>query len=258
MNTRIILTGGFLGAGKTTLLWKTAQHFMNDGKRIGLLTNDQAPELVDTALLSKNDFKVAEVSGSCFCCNFNGFLSSLRQVKAESQAEVILAEPVGSCTDLSATIVQPLKELMHSEFTVSPFSVLADPKMLRDILKGGNAGLHPSSAYIYRKQLEEADIILITKTDLLDTTEVEQLKKDVNIVFSDSEVFLISSKTGSGVEEWIEYVLNNDKAGRRIVDVNYDTYAEGEAVLGCLTAKLHLKECKPLTGMCLCKALWNY
>lgn len=49
--TRLILVGGFLGAGKTTLLWETAVRLMNKGLRVGLITNDQAPELVDSELL---------------------------------------------------------------------------------------------------------------------------------------------------------------------------------------------------------------
>ena len=67
--TRLILVGGFLGAGKTTLLWETAVRLMNKGLRVGLITNDQAPELVDSELLKLSDLRVAEVSGSCFCCN---------------------------------------------------------------------------------------------------------------------------------------------------------------------------------------------
>lgn len=78
--TRLILVGGFLGAGKTTLLWEAAQRIINSGQRVGLITNDQAPELVDTALLSRNDVKVAEVSGSCFCCNFDGLINAMKQV----------------------------------------------------------------------------------------------------------------------------------------------------------------------------------
>ena len=178
--TRLIMVGGFLGAGKTTLLWEAARRMMQDDKRVGLITNDQAPELVDTALLSRNNIKVSEVSGSCFCCNFDGLISALRQLRSDAMADVIIAEPVGSCTDLSATIVQPLKEHMKNELVVSPLTVLADPARLTDILEGGNADLHPSAAYIYRKQLEEADIILITKSDLLQFQELEQLIKKLN------------------------------------------------------------------------------
>jgi G3E family GTPase len=238
--TRLILVGGFLGAGKTTLLWEAASRIMNDGKRVGLITNDQAPELVDTALLSRNEVKVAEVSGSCFCCNFNGLISAMKQVREEANADVIIAEPVGSCTDLSATIVQPLKENMKSELLISPLSVLADPAHLTDILNGGTAGLHPSAAYIFRKQLEESDIILISKADLLETDALVLLKEKVKLNYPDADVMTVSAITGEGIEEWLKEVMNRTDAGQRLAEVDYDIYAEGEAVLGWLNSTIEL------------------
>ena len=238
--TRLILVGGFLGAGKTTLLWEAASRIMNDGKRVGLITNDQAPELVDTALLSRNDVKVAEVSGSCFCCNFNGLISAMKQVREEANADVIIAEPVGSCTDLSATIVQPLKENMKSQMIISPLSVMADPAHLTDILNGGTAGLHPSAAYIFRKQLEESDIILISKADLLQTDALVLLKEKVKLNYPDADVMTVSAITGKGIEEWLNEVMNRTDAGQRLAEVDYDIYAEGEAVLGWLNSNIEL------------------
>ena len=230
--TRIIMVGGFLGAGKTTLLWEATNRIMNNGKRVGLITNDQAPNLVDTAILSRNEVKVAEVSGSCFCCNFNGLISAMQQVHDEANADIIIAEPVGSCTDLSATIVQPLKENMGRELLVSPLSVMADPAHLTDILNGGNAGLHPSAAYIFRKQLKESDIILISKADLLEPGVLALLKEKVKLNFPVAEVLTVSTVTGEGIEEWLKEVMNRTDAGQRLAEVDYDIYAEGEAVMG--------------------------
>lgn len=238
--TRLILAGGFLGAGKTTLLWEAARKVMEKGQRVGLITNDQAPELVDTALLAHNDVKVAEVNGSCFCCNFNGLIDATKNLRKEAQADVIIAEPVGSCTDLTATIVQPLKENLRGELVVSPLSVLADPARLTDILQGGNAGLHPSAAYIFKKQLEESDLILITKTDLLSSEELEKLKEKVKMHFPSSEVMAVSSVTGEGIDQWLDKVTNSSEAGQRLVEIDYDVYAEGEAVLGWLNSTLAL------------------
>ncbi|MFM8478453.1 MAG: GTP-binding protein, partial [Planctomycetaceae bacterium] len=66
-----IMIGGFLGAGKTTTVSRLARHFMQQGKRIGIVTNDQTSDLVDTQSLRSQGFDVGEVAGSCFCCNFN-------------------------------------------------------------------------------------------------------------------------------------------------------------------------------------------
>lgn len=239
-DTRLILVGGFLGAGKTTLLWEAARRITESGRRTGLITNDQASELVDTALLSRNDVKVAEVSGSCFCCNFNGLIDALKKVRDEANADVIIAEPVGSCTDLSATIIQPLKQNLRGELIVSPLSVLADPIRLMDILNGGTAGLHPSAVYIFRKQLEESDLILISKSDLISPTGLILLKEKVKLHFPASEVMTVSSLSGEGMDEWLNEVLTRTDAGKRLIEVDYNVYAEGEAVLGWLNTTIEL------------------
>lgn len=75
-----------------------------------------------------------EVAGSCFCCNFNGFVDAIKNLRTDIIADVIIAEPVGSCADLSATIVNPLKKYHSPELTISPLSVLADPSRLCSIL----------------------------------------------------------------------------------------------------------------------------
>lgn len=239
--TRLILVGGFLGAGKTTLLWDAARRLAGRGLRTGLITNDQAPELVDTAFLAHGGVKVAEVSGSCFCCNFQGLIDAMSKVRAEAEADVLIAEPVGSCTDLSATIVQPLKEGFRRELVTAPLSVLADPTRLTDLLDGGTAGLHPSAAYILRKQLEEADIILISKCDQLSAEALRALQQRTRQAFPEVAVLGVSAKTGAGVDAWLDAVTTRADAGQRVVAVDYDVYAEGEAVLGWLNASIVLR-----------------
>ncbi|WP_346860884.1 GTP-binding protein [uncultured Draconibacterium sp.] len=238
---RLILVGGFLGAGKTTLLSETTRKLMAEGKKVGLITNDQAAELVDTAFLLKTTSNVAEVSGSCFCCNFNGFVDSVRDVEERSNADILIAEPVGSCTDLSATIVQPIKKLYSEKMLLSPLSVLADPFKLEDILNGGTAGLHTSAAYIYKKQLEESEVIVITKTDKIDSIRLDFLKEKIGTIFPHTKVMSVSSRTGEGISDWLNYVLNNSSLNNKTIEVDYNTYAEGEAVLGWLNASANLK-----------------
>lgn len=240
-STKLIIVGGFLGAGKTSLLWEAAQQIIKKDLRVGLITNDQAPQLVDSALLSRNGLKVAEVNGSCFCCNFNGFINAVQTVQKEAVADVIIAEPVGSCTDLSATIMQPLKQLWGRELQVAPLSVLADPARLVSILDGGTADLHPDAAYIYRKQLEESDLILISKTDLLSSEALEELKNRTAKAYPASKIIAVSALSGEGIESWLYEVFQRKEAGIRLAEVDYDIYANGEAVLGWLngTVSLH-------------------
>ena len=64
---RFVMVGGFLGAGKTTTLARLARHYMSRGQSVGIVTNDQAADLVDTKSLRSQGFEVGEVAGACFC-----------------------------------------------------------------------------------------------------------------------------------------------------------------------------------------------
>lgn len=240
MQARIILVGGFLGAGKTSLLFEAAHKLTERGKHVGLITNDQAAELVDTTFLQHTKGAILEVSGSCFCCNYKGFTDAIVHLIENQQTDIIIAEPVGSCTDLSATILQPSKHHFGKDFVIAPLTVLVDPERLSDILDGGNSGLHSSAAYIIRKQLEEADIIVISKTDLLTPDAVEVLKIRVANEWPRATVLAMSSKSGEGLEFWLDEVTHRIDAGTHLAEVDYDIYAEGEAVLGWLNATLKL------------------
>ena len=115
MKTKIIIVGGFLGAGKTTLLKASAKLLQKQGNKVGLITNDQAEGLVDTHILSGNGIEVQEIAGSCFCCNFNALMDAMLYLR-DARCDTIIAEPVGSCTDLSATLVQPIKSYYMHQF----------------------------------------------------------------------------------------------------------------------------------------------
>lgn len=233
---RLVLVGGFLGAGKTTLLWEAARRLMSRGKRVGLITNDQAPDLVDTELLLAQGLEVREVAGSCFCCNFQGLLDAAHSAQGRLGVDVLIAEPVGSCTDLSATILQPLKERYSDEFILAPLSVVVDPERISDGEGNRRHGLHPSAAYIFDKQLEEADLVVVSKVDLLAPEDRRRILGEIEAECPDRPVRLVSGISGEGIEEWLAAVLESTRSGSRIASVDYDTYAEGEAVLGWLNA----------------------
>lgn len=238
---KLLIVGGFLGAGKTTLIHSASGRLKEKGMRIGLLTNDQAPDLVDTALLKNLKLDVEEVSGSCFCCNFKGFYESVLKIQKNSHADVILAEPVGSCTDLVSTIIKPFEQFAEQNYDVGPLSVMVDVLKLKEVLLNNKTLIHPSSDYIYIKQLEESDVLLISKTDLAEHTELEEIQDRMEEKFPIQKVFLISSETGEGIEDWLDFVLTESDIKRQTVEVDYDVYAEGEAVLGWLNWKLELK-----------------
>lgn len=238
---RFVMVGGFLGAGKTTALIAMARQLVGQGQRVGLITNDQAEDLVDTGLVRQEGFNVEEIPGGCFCCRFDDLVEAADKVLAQ-KPNVLLGEPVGSCTDLSATVLQPLKQFYGDWFRLAPFTVLAEPDRVRKLLlRTADTTLPENVAYLFRKQLEEADVILLNKVDTLSEEETKLLVEELQSRFPQTPVLPVSARTGTGLGKWLEIVLSEAPAGQRILDLDYDRYADAEAVLGWLNATIDLQ-----------------
>lgn len=246
MSVRFVMVGGFLGAGKTTALARLARMYQARGNRVGVVTNDQAHDLVDTHTFRAQGFATQEVPGACFCCRFDDLVSKVGSLEAAERPDVILAEPVGSCTDLVATVIQPLKDLYAGQFEVAPYAVLFKPSHGGRILRNRPAGgFSPKAAYIFKKQLEEADAVLLNRADELPPAEAEELSRLVAEQYPGVPVLRVSAATGQGFDAVLELLDRTGGFGRKVLSIDYDTYAEGEAELGWLNASVRLTAPEP-------------
>ena len=238
---RYIMLGGFLGAGKTTAVAALAQHLTAKGLRVGLITNDQGSELVDTAMLRARGFATEEIPGGCFCCRFNSLVDAARCLDAATKPDVFIAEPVGSCTDLVATVTYPLRRIYGAEFVIAPLSVLVDPVRAERVL-GLAEGKKFSDkvTYIYRKQLEEADLIVVTKNELLPADRLQSLLARLAAEFPHAEILDVSVRENRGLDAWFMRLETGEQQQRATMEVDYELYAEGEALLGWLNATVQL------------------
>jgi G3E family GTPase len=237
---RYIMIGGFLGAGKTTAIGKLAAHLTAKGHRVGLITNDQAGGLVDTRVLRSQGFATEEIAGGCFCCRFNSLVQAAGKLTEAQKPDVFVAEPVGSCTDLVATVTYPLRRLYGNDFSIAPFSVLVDPTRARRVLGLEQGGTFSSKVnYIFEKQLEEADFIVITKRDLITDAQEAELRAALSARFPHAEIFAVSARDNTGLEPWFRAVESREQSVRKAIEVDYDVYAEGEALLGWLNATVN-------------------
>jgi hypothetical protein len=231
------MLGGFLGSGKTTAVAALAQRLSAKGLRVGLITNDQGQALVDTAMLRSKGFATEEIPGGCFCCRFNSLVDAADRLTESTRPDVFIAEPVGSCTDLVATVTYPLRRMYGDQFRIAPLSVLLDPvRALRVFGLQPGGSFSPKVLYIYRKQLEEADIIVISKSELLLPGQFEALQSAISQEFPHAKVLAASARTGAHLEEWFSQIETGEQVERQTMDVDYGVYAEGEALLGWLNA----------------------
>ncbi len=241
VKARYLMIGGFLGAGKTTAIAKLAERLTQQGQRVGLITNDQGSELVDTAMLRSRGFATEEIPGGCFCCRFNSLVDAANKLTTASRPDIFIAEPVGSCTDLVATVTYPLRRMYGDQFLIAPLSVLVDPVRAARVLGLDEGGRFSEKVlYIYRKQLEEADLIVINKTDLFSAEKLAALRAALAKDFPQAEIFEICARSGSGLDAWLNRIISSEQQARSVMEVDYDLYAEGEALLGWLNATVTL------------------
>ena len=236
-----ILVGGFLGAGKSTAVARLARQLTDEGKRVGLITNDQGSRLVDTSTLRAQGFSVEEVAGGCFCCRFQSLKEAADSLSEKSRPDVFVAEPVGSCTDLVATVSYPLRRIYGRAFRIAPLSVLVDPvRALRILGLEDGRTFSRNVTYVYRKQLEEADFIVVNKIDLLNRERLDILRHGLEQEYPRAEIFEVAAREEIGLAPWFERLRNSEITPRSLLEVDYDIYADGEARLGWLNCTLEL------------------
>lgn len=234
-----LAVSGFLGAGKTTTLIATAKHLEAQGRRVAIITNDQAADLVDTQLVRSSAAQGAEVTGGCFCCRFDDLLTVARELVDKHGVDTLLAEAVGSCTDLQATVIRPLRAYYGDTFAAGRLVTVVEPHRLSAlrtslVLDDADSDL----SYLFGKQLQEADVIAVNKLDLLTDGAATSILDQVQASHPSATVVGYSATTGRGIDTLVEQWLGAHASQDRVIDIDYDRYANAEAALAWLNQSL--------------------
>lgn len=236
----ILVVGGFLGAGKTTLSTNLVTMLWGTGTEAALVTNDQSEGLVDTEIAAAGGIPVREIAGGCFCCRCHEFALTLDEIFALRHSEIIVAEAVGSCTDLVATVVEPLRLDLQKPYKVLPMTIVVDPLRAEAALLGhrnGESVLHDDVGYIFLKQLEEAQVILVNKEDSISTAKMNAVLKAMSARYPEAHVRRFSATNPAQIAELWRYLQTTEPRHRPIQEIDYERYARGEAYLGWLNVE---------------------
>jgi G3E family GTPase len=254
---KLIFTGGFLGSGKTTALAALARDLIQQGKRVGIITNDQSENLADTIivrhLLSDLGVPVEEVVAGCFCCKFDELIDQMEKILAHNP-DILMGEPVGSCTDFVAAVANPIKIHYREAFRFAPFSTMVDPVRVDEFLIEDTRTSFPEEvSYLFHKQLEEADLIVLNKIDQLSDSKKDRMVDLLQKKYPKKKVMAVSAKCGTGMAEWLDILLSGCPGADTVLhQIDYDRYARAEAVLGWLNAAVKITADRPFdSGECL-------
>lgn len=236
---KLFLAGGFLGSGKTTAIQQAVQYLQQQNKKAGVITNDQGEQQVDTQFIKGNNIPAEEVANSCFCCNYPALEKGIQTLKTNNQAEIIFAESVGSCTDLAATIINPLLQFNPGQYKIV-LSVFADIRLLLMYLQNNQRLFFGDVTYIYQKQLEEADIIIVNKIDVVTAEQLAAAKPLIEATFANKKILYQNSLSADSIKIWVDTMCNSltNANLRQALAIDYDIYGAGEAALAWLDEEI--------------------
>lgn len=162
---RTILLGGFLGSGKTTLLNLLIEHFSGNGRpgSFAVLINEFGDIPVDTLLIEKGGLLIREVTGGCICCSLKGRLrEAVEQLAVEVRPDYLFIEATGIAvpSEIAATL---------SDMNILTLLCL-DAQQYRRF---------SSSLVVFRRQLEEARLVYLSRSDILDPELVESVAREI-------------------------------------------------------------------------------
>jgi len=160
--TRLPFTviGGYLGAGKTTLLNQLLAD--TGGLRLAVLVNDFGSLNIDAALVRAHAGDTIELANGCLCCSMvSGFAEVLSQVKARSSAfDHVVIEASG--------VAEPLRVAEMAQgfgFPIDARLVVVDAERIEQQTADRYVG------DVVRRQLRQADLLLLNKQDLIDDAQ---------------------------------------------------------------------------------------
>lgn len=237
MNLHLI--SGFLGSGKTTAIQTACKTLMAEDMRVGVITNDQGIKLVDTGFFESHAVPNRQVINGCFCCNYNALDENIQSLIQTNDPDVIFAESVGSCTDIVATVMKPLLQF-RKDVTVT-VSTFADIQLLYMLFVEKKHLFNDEVQYIYQKQLEEAEIIIVSKIDLVNEETISRVQHFLKDQYQHKRVIYVNGTSEESTMQWLNLITEKTAAvAPASLEIDYDIYGAGEAMLAWLDEEFEL------------------
>ena len=178
----VTLLGGYLGAGKTTVI---NEMLARTDVPIAVMVNDVGQINIDATLIARQDGDTLDLSGGCVCCSLkNGFLEAFDQLRARPvPPELVVVELSGIANPASAAGFASTPGFqLDSVITLVDLDQFLDWEAESSVV-----------ADAVRAQVRSADVVLMSKRDLVDAERVDAVRARVGELAPDAPIFLADS-----------------------------------------------------------------
>ena len=208
----VTVLSGFLGAGKTTVL----SHVLNnrEGRKVAVIVNDMSEINIDSAIvrnevsLNRSEEKLVEMSNGCICCTLReDLLEEVTKLARDGRFDYLLIESTGISqplpvaetftfvdeTGVSLSDVARLDTMVTVVDAVNFLRDYDEARALQDTGESLGEDDERSVSDLLVDQVEFADIILISKTDLAEPADIERLTAILRTLNTDADIVPIAN-----------------------------------------------------------------
>ncbi len=206
----VTVLSGFLGAGKTTVL----SHILNnrENKKVAVIVNDMSEINIDASLvenevsLNHSQEKLVEMSNGCICCTLReDLLIEINKLAEEKKFDYLVIESTGISEPLpvaetftfedengvSLSDAANLDTMVTVVDAVNFIKDYEEAKYLQETGESLGEDDERSVADLLVDQIEFADVILISKTDLVEDKDIDKLKAIIKTLNTQAEIIPI-------------------------------------------------------------------
>ena len=209
---------GFLGSGKTTSMMALTRYYTAHHGKAAMISNDlgEGVTLADDRLARLSGVNASQITDECICfCH--DVLTERLNAYYDDGCDLVVSDIPGFGVGALEHVYHGLSREYPDQFELGPFTVLIEPRNAALLRSGQDEDM----AYILRAQLMEADLIVLNKCDLLDSSEAEADRNWLAEHYPQAEVITISAVTGEGLED-LSRALMQGRASMQHPDIDYD------------------------------------
>lgn len=208
----VTVLSGFLGAGKTTVLSNILNN--REGKKVAVIVNDMSEINIDASTvknevsLSHSEEKLVEMSNGCICCTLReDLLLEVNKLAKDGKFDYLVIESTGISEPLpvaetftfededgvSLSEVAKLDTMVTVVDSVNFLKDYDEAKYLQDTGESLGEDDERSVADLLVDQIEFADVILISKTDLASKEEIKKVIGIIKSLNTSAKIFPIAN-----------------------------------------------------------------